>query len=350
MMNPYGSESVRVSATLGEPRKGPVVARRVLDAPVTWESLPLPAEVRDSREFILQQATTALSMKDFAALDQMFEGWNDPAVRTRDGRWRLDALRGLLDQTNYDYPDKRLASLREWQQHGPASEGAAIATAQFWIGYAWHARGGGYADTVSETGWQLFRERLQKAEQVLLESRGYAADNPLWYYCYLQTALGLEWEKPRILELYKEAIERQPLFYWNLFAAIRAVSPKWGGSVELMDLVAKSAAEQAGGREGEILYARGYWSISGAINADQDLFRDTLVSWPRMREGFRELLKGFPESDWNLNNFAAFACRAGDRETFLELHAQIHTSRLKKAAWRRDYTLESCEQRFMQSS
>jgi len=343
MLNPAGDESYSVRVFLASRRTGETIAERQHDKPVTWGST-VPESVSDSLDFILQQAKMTFHTGDYAALDAMIDGWNDPAVRNRDGKWKLDALLWFHGDTNYDYAERTLARQKEWGAQNPHSDGAAITSAMFWNGYAWHARGGGYANSVTETGWQLFRERLQKAERILLDSRSYASDNPVWYYVYINVALGLGWDKQQILDLYREAAGKEPQFYWNSFAAARAALPKWGGNRELMDQVARLAAEFSSATDGDILYTRTYWYISNDL--DKDLFSDTLVSWPRMRSGFRELLDRYPDSDRNLNFFAAFACRAGDRDTYLELMHAIGDDRILESAWKKDYTRDACNRRF----
>src|SRR5207302_6524764 len=45
----------------------------------------------------------------------------------------------------------------------PTDAGPWVYRGEFYIKFAWDARGGGYAGTVTPEGWKLFRERLDEA-------------------------------------------------------------------------------------------------------------------------------------------------------------------------------------------
>jgi hypothetical protein len=49
------------------------------------------------------------------------------------------------------------------------------------MSYAGAARGGGYADTVSQSGWNLFAERTTVAKATLIEAATLKEKCPYWY-------------------------------------------------------------------------------------------------------------------------------------------------------------------------
>ncbi len=93
------------------------------------------------------------------------------------------------------------------------------------------------------------------------------------------------------------------------------------------------------------MYARLYWSISQREDLDFNLFRDSLASWPDMKHGFEDIIRNYPYSAWNINNFAAFACIAGDKETFQSLRFRIGKT-IIPGAWPENYSLDLCEYKF----
>ncbi len=95
--------------------------------------------------------------------------------------------------------------MRRWKEKTPKSRAAALTEAFYWFKYAWNARGQGSARSVSPEGWKLFQKRLQKAEAVLLESKPYASNSPLWWRIYIDVGTGLDWPKQRLLEVFHEA-------------------------------------------------------------------------------------------------------------------------------------------------
>jgi len=63
-----------------------------------------------------------------------------------------------------------------------------------------------------------------------------------------------------------------------------------------------------------------------------------------MKEGFEQMMKATPDSLWNLNSFAYFACRANDADTYRKLRKEIG-GRVYGDAWPSNYTMEICDER-----
>ncbi|MDQ3621745.1 MAG: DUF4034 domain-containing protein [Verrucomicrobiota bacterium] len=82
---------------------------------------------------------------------------------------------------------------QEWIAAKPESITACVAYADFLTGYAWQARGSGYAGTVTEKGWALFGERLASAREVLAKGRQLPDKDPIWWLTALRVALGKGW-------------------------------------------------------------------------------------------------------------------------------------------------------------
>ena len=75
-------------------------------------------------------------------------------------------LPGKVHATENDW-QALLAELQQWVNQKPKSVTAHIALASAYMDYAWLARGSGYADTVSSSGWNQFDSRVAKANQLL---------------------------------------------------------------------------------------------------------------------------------------------------------------------------------------
>lgn len=218
-------------------------------------------------------------------------------------------------EKNWDAAKVRVAIQR---QADPNSIAAVLAESIFWYQYAWDARGNGYARTVTPAGWKLFRERLAGARNVLDESKGRAAANPLWYYAMLQIATDEGWREEDFDAVYEEALKRYPDFFIFYFAKARHLLPKWGGDMDNYDDFVNRTVQATRATDGVSMYARLYWSYDGA-QVEGNLFAESRANWPRMKKGFEDLMARYPDSYWNLNSFASFACKARDRETFVTL-------------------------------
>lgn len=278
-------------------------------------------------------------------LNDLFKDWSAPFCVTDDGYPRMGSIRKGFDNAFYFAKDWATshAKVERLRALLPKSAPAATAEAEYWIQYAWNARGGGYASSVSPDGWKLFQERLEKAEDVLLESREYAAEAPIWYeqMIRVQTGLGRSAEERNgtFIEGVKKFKDYLPLYLdmagWLV--------PRWGGSWELADQFVTWSSEYTKPFMGNVMYARLYWRLSGFASSEAKLFEETKASWPRMKSGFEDLMRQYPRSKWNQNNYAKFACIAGDKETYLAVRQRIGADVMTEA-WSR--SIELCDERF----
>src|SRR5258706_4519717 len=105
-----------------------------------------------------------------------------------------------------------IASIRKWKAFNPTSPGAAIAEAIYWRRYAWNVVGGEYNTGADPFALQLFKKRLNAADQVLIDSKSYASNNPLWYQLYILISSDSGKGDAALEDIFKEAVGRHPHF------------------------------------------------------------------------------------------------------------------------------------------
>jgi hypothetical protein len=280
-------------------------------------------------------------------LEWVANEWNNPECVFDDGRPKLSALKDGYSLVFERQPDWSSSSSRldELKNKFPNMPFVALAETRYWSEYAWDARGTGFASSVTPDGWNLFRERLEKAEKILLDTKSYSAQLPIWYdeMILVQSALGRpEDERDKT---FLEGAQKHKTYYPIYFTMLNFLSPKWGGSWETVDNFVKWSVENTKEIDGNTMYARLYWSASQGLPKDVKLFRDTLASWPKMKSGFEDLMARHPKSKWNLNNYAKFACMAEDKKVFLALRRKIGKDVID-AAWAQKPSLDLCEVKF----
>src|SRR5262249_52866439 len=158
----------------------------------------------------------------------------------------------------------------------------------YWKSYAWAARGSGFANTVSEKGWELFRERISRARQALEESESDTGDNPLWHS--VDVALALDEGRPERAQQakYNDAVKREASFLSSYYAFATHLAPRWGGGIEEYRKFVDDAVARTRKTEGETLYARLY-IVYADIEGDRP-FSSLGIPWPRMKAGFDDLM------------------------------------------------------------
>jgi hypothetical protein len=285
--------------------------------------------------------------EQFDRLERLFDDWNSPTQLRADGRWRLtdfdEALSAYFDVGS---PwDANYQILRRWREKNPTSRAAAFAEAEYWMSYAWDARGSGAASSVTDEGWKLYGERLQKVAATLAESKSYASSSPLWDLDAIYLARATNRPIAERMALFNEAAKKEKSFVAFYTATVAGLTPKWGGDWNIVDEFVRHAVEATKSTEGQSMYARLYDRVDECDCGGFDLLRDTLATWPELKRGFDDLVRLYPHSGWNLNRYAAYACIAQDKETFLAVRARIGSATIPEA-WPHNHSLDLCDHEF----
>jgi hypothetical protein len=136
-----------------------------------------------------------------------------------------------------DYPLDRddthwmqfIQSIERWVKQKPESVTARIALAQAYRRYAWKARGGGFATTVTPQGYRLMQERLGVAGQVLDEAKLLPQKCPGWYGAALSLALGTKMTREKYDSLFAEAVRAVPDYDAIYDYTAYYLLPRWYG-------------------------------------------------------------------------------------------------------------------------
>ncbi|HSZ10820.1 MAG TPA: hypothetical protein VK759_01505, partial [Rhizomicrobium sp.] len=190
------------------------------------------------------------------------------------------------------------------------------------------SRGNGYAYTVRAQSWPVFYAHLKIADTILSTNKAKASLDPAWYNMMEEIAVD-NGDPDRAWDYFNDAMKSAKSYPDVYHAIMRGLQPMWGGSYADMEKFAQHSAMFAG-KDGDELYARLYWHISGC---SCNVFPDTLASWQRMKAGFQVIVKKYP-TQWNVNGFAYFACKVKDKPTTKQLMQQIAEPVL--AQWKGD--------------
>jgi hypothetical protein len=271
-----------------------------------------------------------------------------PRERTLSGKWRLaiyiqalseqlkiawpaqwylvenpgDCVCKVPNPAQYDEARRRWKVLGEklegWLSKYPHSAHARIALAQLAINEAWFYRSSGSASIVPDKAWPLFFRYVEEARQTLTAQDSTSALDPVWFSLMFTISAAQSWSPDRVDGLTQNLLKHGRSYSQAYQDAAMFLLPKWGGSYERIDELARQAMARADQDEGAELYARIYWQ--GQFDAR--IFQDTRADWPTMKRGFDQMLKKYPDPR-NLNGRAMFACAAGDADTFRETMVEL---------------------------
>ncbi|WP_442782031.1 hypothetical protein [Collimonas fungivorans] len=309
-------------------------------------SVPGHCDELSERASMNKYVKLMMQTQNVTELEALSSTYLSTQARTSSGIWKLTVFNTAISLA-FDSRHKGPAYwalaekwARNWVEHYPESPAAHIAYAQMLLNHGWSFRGTGYAKDVEAQNWAPFAEYTQQARTYLETHKTIAAKDPSWYELMAVVAKQQSWPEREFSKLINEGLERYPAFYQIYFAAIGYYGPKWGGNAESIEKFAQAALKRTQSSEGFGMYARIYW-VASQTNYDDRLFSDSLVDWPVMKKGIDDVLKKYPDN-WNINNFARFACLSGDKKKTAELISRMDTPPLM-AAWDQISDFQQCK-------
>ena len=286
------------------------------------------AETKDQAQ-IEAEALGLLSTTNFAGLDALAAKYRDSKEAYADGSAKLVYVYDGLAVSDEDPEGMwifRQKQIQGWMNACPESAAARIAMARFLCDYAWKARGGGYANTVTDEGWKLMGERLNQAAQTLRSARDLNGGGPVYWSSLLRVSLGLQVEKADYNSFFNEAVKEYP--YYVPYYQVRAtyLLPRWYGEEGEWQKDLTRSADQISGEGGDMIYAQTVWTMHH-YGEGINVFEGQGISWDRVDRGFGGILKQFPDSIAAKNERANLAALAGDaakaREYFQDMNGQV---------------------------
>lgn len=248
---------------------------------------------QNERDSILDQSESLLLAARFDELDKIADQYRSTKEAFIDGEWKLnvfyDGVSYYLRQAPEDNWVSRLDRLRQWVNAKPNSITARVALAECLAGYAFHGRGGAYANEVTDDQWQCFNDRMKEASEILEQAKDLQQKCPGWWAAYQRVALGGGWDRTQYEQFLDSAIASEPTFNVFYFRMAWHLLPWWFGEEGDWERFAESMANRIGGQDGDILYARIIWFMhrrgpKNVVNKNPE------IKWKRINNGI-QLLK-----------------------------------------------------------
>jgi len=262
----------------------------------------------------------------FAEIERIANEARSTKARFPGGFWKIHLVyTGLFaplkgTKVNASVWPEYLARVQRWISQYPNSITARVTLAWFYNFYGWNARGGGFANTVTDEGWRLLAERAAMGRKVLEEAQSLPTKCPEWFLVMMSFARAEDWDEGQKKALFEQAVAFDPDYYYYYRTQAESLLPKWGGEKGDVAAFAGAMADRIGGPKGDFLY----YSIATFIVCACDN-EDHLngMSWPRLKRGFDAADELFGKSIYQSNKMAFLAYMANDLEYAIPLFAQI---------------------------
>jgi TolA-binding protein len=292
------------------------------------ELVELEAEPVNVRNRLSEKTDPLLAAGNFAELDRIAAQLRSSKAQCANGVWHLrcfyDGFAMLSDFLPETAWTDRIATFQAWIKQYPDSITPRIALASVWDEWAWRARGGDYASDVPRKGWELFEERIKESAKVLEEARHLEEKCPGWWDLSQRIALAQSWDRARYNRLFADATYFDPLYTGFYTSMNNYLLPRWFGKPGECAAFAEQAANELGGEEGDILYARLVWRLHSMDTIKMGSITDGAgASWPRVRKGMEAILRRYPNSIAAASELCYLSCQHGERERMRQLFVQI---------------------------
>ena len=267
-----------------------------------------------------------LTQEKFSEIDRLAAEARSSKARFPGGFWKLHTLYRALNEplggTKASETEWRqhISLLELWMQHYPDSITSGIALAEAYHGYGWKARGGEYADAVTDEGWRLLAERAQHARQLLEQAKGGPEKCPEWFVAMISIARTQEWDSDKLGALFQQAVTLEPDYYYYYRMMADALLPKWGGEEGDAARFAEAVANRTGGKKGDLYYYEIATTIVCACDNKSGL---NGMSWERIKAGYQALQEFYGVSISNVNQMASMAFMARDLESSRAYFKQV---------------------------
>jgi len=287
------------------------------------------ATAEESEDEYRDRITNYFYKQNYERLEKEAQKAQTTKARFPGGVWKLyvfyEALNaaGRSDKATEDDWMYYQYLVQEWVKQRPDSITAQIARAEAYLNYGWHARGRGYADTVTDEGWQLFHSRVALARHGLDIAAKLKEKSPYWYEAMQHVATAQGWSKSDARDLFEQAIAFEPTYYHYYREYAGYLLPKWHGENGEAEAFAEETAKRVPGREGLFLYFEVASVIAcpcGGEDASEHLQN---LSWPRIKQGYKAMAQLYGTSKLKRNRYASMAFAANDLATAQRMFTEI---------------------------
>ena len=287
-------------------------------------SSPIPLETEDE---YMAKIKEALIESDFAQLEKMAQQNRTERGLLLGGIWKNNAFYNQLsspissgNETDEDYQNQ-ITRLRQWITAYPDSATPRIAMARLFTAYAFFARGDGYADSVSNSQWNLYNERNISAEEYLLAAAHLKDRDAHWYEAMQQVAFQVGWDKTYALDLLNHTVAFEPSYYHYYREYADYLRPQWYGEPGEIAKYAEQASLQLHDPDASILYFRITSTL--ACNCKPQIADLPAIDWPKFKSGYSDVTRLYGASNLNANRLAWVAFKVGDNVTAQQAFSSI---------------------------
>lgn len=248
----------------------------------------LEAEIRD----LVQKA-------EYEQLENRADAYRSGKARFTNSNLKLRVFYSAFLDFPVDSDDEHwmqfIQCIENWVKKKPESVTARIALAQAYRRYAWKARGGGWATTVTPERYRLMQQRLAVAWWALNEAKLLPQKCPAWYGAALSLGLGTEMPRKDYDNVFAEAVSSVPGYDAIYDYTAYYLLPRWYGRPGEWESFARTMMQRNDIPDAKEILAKIVLYLNSMGFFDSE-FSSSRQSSALLKESFLALQKHYPDS------------------------------------------------------
>jgi hypothetical protein len=196
---------------------------------------------------------------------------------------------------------------------------ALLAKGRAYLCHAWMARGAGFANTVTDTGWKSFAERLDVADEALETAWKLNPTDPRICLEMIRVELGQGHGRARMEMWFQRGMSLAPASYDLCYEKMWYLRPRWYGSTQdMIDFGRQCTTNSNWKGDVRLMLADAHYDVASDI---QDKVQRTAYwlqpdVWKDIHFTFEEFFKLYPDAVGYRHNYARYAAWCGKWDEF----------------------------------
>ena len=239
-----------------------------------------------------EKADSLLAAKDYDGIERVARELQKSNAGTILGAPFLATFFDALAEPGENYQVKGSA-IAAWRAARPASDLARLAEIDYWINVGFGARGTGFANSITPKMQQEVDGALEKATQGIAALPASANGSPLTFEVLQNWGLLSGVGRGFLDSVYTEGQAKFPEFMTIYFGRTNILLRRWYGQDGELEATIKARADQIGGVEGDVFYAR---AVVNFTRGYSELANEAPYDIARVWRGLDALIARKPDS------------------------------------------------------
>jgi hypothetical protein len=267
--------------------------------PTNWVMV-MGTEEKDRDDFCVR-IRSVFETGGYETLEKEAEEYRTKKSRFPNGKWKLPLFYSAFGCLPEAMPTNQwpayVAKLEKWATMDTNSFTARLALVEAYHGYAWVARGSGWASEVTQEGERLMDERIKKSFDWLWAAQKVqgAEQSPEFYAEVLHACLGANVERSFYEEMFEAGLKSAPDYTALYQSKAYYLLPRWYGKEGEWETFARTMTKRADILNHEEIFARVALSLRGSVGF-YDEFSGDDQAWEELKASFRAAEKNYPGS------------------------------------------------------